>query len=174
MQPATANDTPVTLSTTAEGTPSIAVEMPVDPMSLNYRREQRIRKVPFRSAEKGPIRYQRLPVCHHKFVPGAEPRHRNCESCWFAFFQIHGEIVQAADEVHSKYGISGLAQLRGQKFAQNFTKFMATVAVWKKAMEEAKEKNDTTQESAGDAGGSGGDAAVEPQSGELSGPEAVQ
>ena len=136
----------------------LAAMIPPDPTTMNYREELRTRMVPFRDSSKGPIRFQRLPICKHKFVHGSEPRHRNCESCWFAFFQIHGEITQLADEIHSKHGLPGLRQLKGPKFAKNFTKFMATLAVWKKATEEAKQ-NANTEESAGGTSGSGGNAA---------------
>lgn len=82
-----------------------------------------------------------IPMCGHKLVHGEEPRHRNCESCWFSFFQVHGELSQAADEVFSKFGENGLRQLRGPKFAKNFLKFMSTLAAWKAATEAQKEKD---------------------------------
>lgn len=85
------------------------------------------------------VKHPLIPMCGHEFVKGVEPRHRNCEPCWFTFFNAHGELTQAADEVFSKFGIAGVRQLRGPKFAKNFTKFMSTLAAWKKATEDAKE-----------------------------------
>ena len=88
------------------------------------------------------VRHGSVPRCGHKFVPGQEPRNRNCEVCWFTFFQVHGELVQSLDEVYAKHGKAGLLQLRGPKFVKNFLKFMATVAQWKKEI-------DATQKDAG-------------------------
>lgn len=82
-----------------------------------------------------PIRYTRLPACGHRFDPNREPRFNNCESCWFAFFQTHGELTQTADELFQKHGIDAIRQIRGKKFAENWLKFMATLAQWKQQME---------------------------------------
>jgi hypothetical protein len=84
------------------------------------------------------LQFNRIPRCQHKFVPGAEPRHRNCEMCWFTFFRAHGELTQSLDELFAKHGKAGLLQVRGTKFVKNFLKFMATLAEWKKQVEAAK------------------------------------
>ena len=52
------------------------------------------------------VRHRELPRCGHKLVLGTEPRHRNCEVCWFTFFQLHGELVQSLDEAYAKHGTS--------------------------------------------------------------------
>ena len=88
------------------------------------------------------VRHGELPRCGHKLVLGTEPRHRNCEVCWFTFFQLHGELVQSLDEAYARHGKAGLLQLRGQKFVANFLRFMGTVAQWKKEI-------DATQKDAG-------------------------
>ena len=87
------------------------------------------------------VKHQRIPQCGHKFVPGHEPRHRNCEQCWFVFFQVHGELTQSVEEVFQKHGKPAIVALRGVKFLDNFLKFMATVAQYKAAVEAAKESN---------------------------------
>lgn len=99
-----------------------------------------------------------VPQCGHRFTPGEEPRHRNCEACWFAFFQVHGELTQACDEVFTKFGEAGLRSLRGPKFAKNFTKFMSTLAAWQKI---AQENNGSgrTLETEGSGGDYNGDPA---------------
>jgi hypothetical protein len=96
------------------------------------------------------VKHQKIPVCGHKFVPGTEPRHRNCEHCWFVFFQVHGELTQAVEEVFQKHGKQAVINLRGVKFLDNFLKFMATVAQYKLAADAAaKEKNGSTEATVG-------------------------
>jgi hypothetical protein len=84
------------------------------------------------------VRHRPLP-CGHKLVAGQSPRHRNCEACWFTFFQVHGELTQAVDEAYNSQGIEVgrelIKQLRGTKFLKNFLKFMASVATLKAQME---------------------------------------
>ena len=84
------------------------------------------------------VKHQRIPQCGHKFVPGHEPRHRNCEQCWFVFFQVHGELTQSVEEVFQKHGKPAIVALRGVKFLDMFLKFMSTVAQYKQAMEASK------------------------------------
>jgi hypothetical protein len=96
-------------------------------------------EVQIRPVSAGTLKLQRVPMCGHKFTPGQEPRHRNCESCWFTFFQVHGELTQSLDEVFAKYGESGLRHLKPAKYVKNFLRFMSTIATWKEAAETAKE-----------------------------------
>lgn len=104
--------------------------------------------------EKFTVKHKRIPMCQHKFVPGHEPRHRNCEHCWFVFFQVHGELTQSVEEVYQKHGKTALNRLRGPKFTDNFLKFMSTVASYKAAVEQQAKENDvstvTTQSSNGE------------------------
>lgn len=82
-------------------------------------------------------KYQIVPMCGHKFVPEKEPRHVNCEACWFSFFQVYGELTQAVEELYAKHGARAVLQLRSKKFLRNFLKFMGTVAAYKAAVESA-------------------------------------
>lgn len=82
---------------------------------------------------------QKVPMCGHKFVPGAQPRHRNCEACWFAFFNVHGELTQSIEELYAKHGKQPVVTLLGPKVLKNFLKFMSTVAAFK-ASQEARAK----------------------------------
>lgn len=107
------------------------------------------RMVPFRPSPKksAPLKYQRIPMCGHKFVPQQEPRHKGCESCWFTFFQVHGELTQAVEEVYQKQGEGFLAKLKGRAYVTNFLKFMSTVAAFQASMTAAQaeqEKNAIT------------------------------
>lgn len=88
-----------------------------------------------------PITHVVLPMCGHKFVPGGTPRFSNCESCWFAFFQVYGDLTKTATEVFHEHGLGAIVQLRGKKFAKNFTKFMATIAQWQRQLE-AKDEDE--------------------------------
>lgn len=84
------------------------------------------------------VKHQKIPMCGHKFVPGHEPRHRNCQHCWFVFFQVHGELTQSVEEVFQKHGKPAIVALRGEKFLDMFLKFMSTVAQYKQAVEASK------------------------------------
>lgn len=144
--------------------PQLEIGLPehIDPSALNWKQEKKLRKVPFFSGDT--LKYQRIPMCGHKFRFGTEPRNRNCESCWFTFFNSHKDLVEAVDEVFTKFGASGLSQLRDPKFTRNFTRFMSTVANWKKAADAAKEtqaeaeKTIDEQNSIATASGSGEDS----------------
>lgn len=75
-------------------------------------------------------RYSRVEHCNHTFHPENEPR-TNCQYCWFAYFQIHGETTQTADECFQKDGKAMLVRVRGERFTKNFLRFMATLAYMK-------------------------------------------
>jgi hypothetical protein len=90
------------------------------------------------------VKHKVIPACNHKFVPGHEPQHRNCEHCWFVFFQTHGELTQSVEELFQKHGKQPVIALKGVKFFDNWLKFMSTVAAFKAAVETAKEKNGST------------------------------
>lgn len=84
------------------------------------------------------VKHHPLP-CGHKLVAGQPPRHRNCQACWFTFFQVHGELTQAVDEAYNangtEVGKALITQLRGVKFFKNFLRFMSTVAAMKAKLE---------------------------------------
>lgn len=86
-------------------------------------------------------RYTRLPLCGHRFAPNDEPRHRNCESCWFTFFQVHGELTQEVEKAYQEHGPALITQARGPKFLKKFLVFMGTLAQWKNATEAATATN---------------------------------
>jgi len=83
----------------------------------------------------------RLPVvlaCKHRLDLHEQPRHRNCEHCWFAWFNQHGEIVKQLDEMHADGQDAVIVQLQGKKFLHRWKQFMSTIARW-------KEENEKTQ-----------------------------
>lgn len=67
-------------------------------------------------------------ACGHKFDPSRQPRHRNCQSCWFTWLNEHGELVQTAEECYVNEGPEVLTQLQGKVFTHNLLKFLSTVA----------------------------------------------
>jgi hypothetical protein len=76
-------------------------------------------------------------ACGHSLDLSKQPRHRGCESCWFAFFNEHGEMVRQLDEMHTSGNDAIIVALQGSKFLHRWKQFMATIAQWK------QKENDT-------------------------------
>lgn len=92
---------------------------------------------PDKKEDRKPLKYPRL-TCGHKLRgEGFEPNHRNCEKCWFTFFQINGQFSQAVEEAYQTGGGDLIKKLRGSKFLDMWLKFMSTVALIKRQQEEA-------------------------------------
>jgi len=94
-------------------------------------------------------KHQTVPMCGHKFIAQREPRHSNCEACWFAFFNVHGEFTQAVEDAHAKGGDDMIIALKGRKFLQRFLRFMGSVAKLKMALEAKEKNNGSTQPTEG-------------------------
>lgn len=77
------------------------------------------------------IHHPRVVGCNHRLDLDRQPTHRNCQSCWFSWFQNHGEIVQQLDEMFTADGGELIVQLQGKKFLHRWRQFMSTVASWK-------------------------------------------
>lgn len=73
----------------------------------------------------------RVLACGHRLDLGRQPRNKNCEDCWFAWFNEHGEICQQLDEMNTAHGDDVIVQLQGVKFLHRWRQFMSTVANWK-------------------------------------------
>lgn len=70
--------------------------------------------------------------CGHKIdVDDLDGPGNNCESCWFAFFNNHGELVKTVAEMIQKHGSETVVRMRGVKFLKMFRSFMSTLAAWK-------------------------------------------
>lgn len=122
-------------------------------------------------ATEKPVKYPVL-ACGHKYRNEFEPNHRNCERCWFAFFQTHGELTQAVEEAYQTGGAKLVSKLRGPKFLHQFLKFLSTVAFVKmqqEAAEKVKEHSESITgrtsigEQEGSAGVGGGITSTEQQ-----------
>lgn len=85
------------------------------------------------------IRHHRAKPCNHKIDEINEPRHRNCESCYFMWFSAHGELVQVADRALQEQGKDFLIRMRGRHFYEMFVRYMSTLARLKKEQERDKE-----------------------------------
>lgn len=75
--------------------------------------------------------YKTVDACGHKFHPTDAPK-TNCDDCWIAYFQVHGEVTQLCDEIFRKEGLATLKKLKGDKYAKNFVRFMAGLAQYQK------------------------------------------
>jgi len=78
------------------------------------------------------VQHPRVVACQHELNLSKQPTHRNCESCWFAWFNNHGELVQQLDEMHTGGNDAIIIQLQGKKFFKRWTQFMSTIAQWEK------------------------------------------
>ena len=93
------------------------------------------------------IRHILLKDCGHKIDAINFPK-RNCENCYFQWFNCHGTLVETADEFYRQYGKKRLVALRGTKFVTAFLRFMSTVHHF---LEEQK-RNETVKLDGEDSG----------------------
>jgi hypothetical protein len=78
------------------------------------------------------VQHPKVVACGHSLDLSRQPAHTNCESCWFAWFQNHGEVVQQCDEMFQADGGVLIVQLQGKKFLHRYLQFMSTLAAWEK------------------------------------------
>jgi hypothetical protein len=78
-----------------------------------------------------------------------EPDHRNCDNCWFNFFNTHPALIDTVNEAWKEHGKAFIIRMRGKKFAQQFGRFMKTV------IEMAAEGKVIRENNNGNAGGFG-------------------
>lgn len=81
------------------------------------------------------VRHVPMP-CGHKLDVVNEPSHRNCETCWFYFFNTHPQLVEVADQMYRTLGANAVMGLRGGKFVKMFKRYMATMYHIMKARED--------------------------------------
>lgn len=73
------------------------------------------------------VRHIPLNECGHMLDMINEPRHRNCENCWFQFFNTHPQLVEVADQFFRTHGRKPMEGMRGKKWVVMFLRYMATV-----------------------------------------------
>jgi hypothetical protein len=97
----------------------------------------------------------------------SDPR-KNCESCWFTYFNTNGQMTQIADDCFQNAGRDVLERSRGKRFVKYFLMFMSTVARFqreaaaraiaeKEAQSVEESKTDSTTSRSSSAAGGGGD-----------------
>jgi len=87
------------------------------------------------------IRHPRVPECNHKSDVINEPRHRNCQHCWFSWLESHPELVKVADEAYIEQGAAFLDKMRGRTFRVMFCRYMATKLKMQKEKEQDEQGN---------------------------------
>lgn len=87
------------------------------------------------------IQYPRVPACGHKYDPNRQPRMRNCDSCWFAFFVHNEQLVKDTDTMfRSPEGGGRIVELQGIKYFIKFGQFMGTMAKIQEQVQAAQEE----------------------------------
>jgi hypothetical protein len=99
------------------------------------------------------IRHPRVKPCNHHLDQINEPTFRNCESCWFMFFNSHGPLVEVTDKAFQEQGPAFLDKMRGIKYRKAFTSFMSTVARMKRENDEQQSREIQSGGSLGESDG---------------------
>ena len=113
------------------------------------------------------VRRGRAQPCGHKLssinVPNekgentifitSDPR-KNCDSCWFTYFNTNGQMTNIADECFREAGRDVLERSRGKRFVKYFLRFMSTIARFQREAAEKAAANGVEANST--EGGSGG------------------
>jgi hypothetical protein len=77
--------------------------------------------------------------CGHSIDLARQPRHRNCESCWTAFFHNQPEMSENLAKNIQDQGVEPIVHVHGEKFLKRFVKYailLAQVENLKKAYRE--------------------------------------
>jgi len=112
-------------------TPEIESRLNAEPQKpLTERQFRQLRNLYFT------VRHTLVKECGHKIDMINEPRHRNCETCYWAWFSAHGELVQVADRALQEQGKSFLVKMRGRHFYEMFVRYMSTLARFKKEQDD--------------------------------------
>jgi hypothetical protein len=72
------------------------------------------------------VRHPLLTECGHSLDMINFPK-RNCENCFFQFFNTHPQLVEVTDQFFRTHGKGPLVGMRGIKYFKAFTRYMATV-----------------------------------------------
>lgn len=74
------------------------------------------------------LQHPRVPVCDHKYDPRRQPRMRNCDGCWYAFFVHNEQLIKDTDNMFRTQGGQRIADLQGIQYLRKFLGFMNTMA----------------------------------------------
>jgi hypothetical protein len=75
-----------------------------------------------------PVRYPFARGCGHQFVELQQPRHRNCETCWNAFFWNQNEMTENIARNVQEQGPEIVQAIHGKKFLTHFLRFAILLA----------------------------------------------
>ena len=117
------------------------------------------------------VRRGTAPGCGHKLssinVPNEkgentlfitlDPR-KNCDSCWFTYFNTNGQMTNIADECFREAGRDVLERSRGKRFVKYFLRFMSTIARFQREAAEKAAANGVEINSTEDGSGGGSPA----------------
>jgi hypothetical protein len=92
------------------------------------------------------VRHIPLEECGHKLDALNEPRHRNCETCWWHWFETHPALVEAVDDAWRTQGKRLVVNLRGTHFATMFARYVVTRTAINKEREEANAVKESNSE----------------------------
>lgn len=121
------------------------------------------------------VRRGTAPGCGHKLssinVPNekgentlfitSDPR-KNCDSCWFTYFNTNGQMTNIADECFREAGRDVLERSRGKRFVRYFLRFMSTIARFQReAAEKAAANGVEANGTQGNEDGVGGSPATD-------------
>lgn len=89
------------------------------------------------------VKHPTLTDCGHRLDMINEPNHRNCENCWFQFFNTHPQLVEVSDQFFRTHGKNAMIGMRGLKFVKMFCRYMATIIEF--ARKEGRLPSDSNQ-----------------------------
>jgi hypothetical protein len=101
------------------------------------------------------VRHHRVQPCGHLLDQIMEPTFRNCQPCWFVFYNSHAQLVEVTDKALREQGKDFIIKMRGKQYFKMFTRFMSTIARLKKESDERARAEGTYNEE-GEIQGSGG------------------
>jgi len=107
------------------------------------------------------VRHPKLVECGHRLDMINEPRHRNCENCWWTFFNTHPQLVETADQFFRTQGKEAMIGMRGTQFVKMFVRFMSTVHHFLEEEKKRESHNQETVASGTEESGSGGSVVTE-------------
>lgn len=98
----------------------------------------------------------------------SDPR-KNCDSCWFTYFNTNGQMTQIADECFREAGRDVLERSRGKRFVKYFLRFMSTIARFQREAAEREAANGVKVEGTTDECRNRGDSAPDSSIGGVAG-----
>lgn len=85
------------------------------------------------------LQHPRVPGCDHKYDPRRQPRMRNCDGCWYAFFVHNEQLVKDTDNMFRTQGGQRIVELQGIQYLRKFLSFMAYMAEIQERVAQAAE-----------------------------------